>query len=460
MDHTKRLGTAPLLPLIISFSLPSIISMLMNALYNIFDRIFIGQFAGENALGGLTISFPVMMVMFAIGGLFGMGGAALISIKFGEHDLDGANKIFGNLAVLTVASSLVMMTLGQIFLPQLLTLVGATPASLPHAQEYMRIILLGLVFQLSSFTLAALVRTEGKPYFAMASQLVAAGVNIVLDYLFIGVFGMGVQGAAIATVIGQFAGFAMLAWHFFISKKSMLKLTAANLKLKLSIALNIFVIGGSTLVINIGTSVSAAIMNIALITYGGDSAIAAMGAIGSMIVVVMMPIFGLQQGIGPIIGYNHGNKQPDRVKKAFWTGLWMSSAFAFAMFAVLAIIPHTIAELFFAPGSPTIEVFVQGLLLHASFLLLLPFTVMITAYFQSTAQGRKGLTLSISRQVIIIITVLVFPIFWDLPGVWLTGPAGEIFTVLLGFILLATRQQGSAQTLLSRRRPAEKSMLP
>lgn len=439
MDHTKRLGTAPIFGLIIKFSIPSIISMSVSALYSFCDRIFIGLYAGEDALGGVSVAFPVMMILFAFGGLFGVGGAALISIKFGERKIDEANRIYGNLAVLVVVSSLFLMGLAQLILPQLLTLAGAAPVLMPYAQDYMRIILLGLLFQIASFTLSALVRTEGRPYFAMASQLVAAVVNIGLDYLFIGVLDMGVSGAALGTIIAQMFGLSMLIYYFFISKKSTLKLHAANLRLSFDIVRRICVIGGSTFVINVGTSISAAVMNIALQMYGGKAAVTSMGAINIMIVLVLMPIFGLQQGISPIIGYNHGMRQKKRVRSAFNSGLLISSVFALIMFALMEIFPHILALSFFEQSSSTIAVFIPGLRIQAAFLPLLPITVMITAYFQSTAQGRKGLILSIGRQVLIIVAVLVMPVFWNLTGIWATAPVAEVFTVAIALVLYAAK---------------------
>ncbi len=445
MDHTKQLGTDPVLKLILRFSIPSIISMVVNAIYNFVDRLFIGQFSGEDALGGLTIAFPIMMIIFAFGALFSVGGAALISIKFGEHDLDEANKIYGNLAVLTVLTSIIMSIAGEAFLAPLLSFVGATENVLPYAQEYMQIILLGLVFHLCSFTMAALARSEGRPRLAMASQIASAVTNIILDYIFIGPLGMGVAGAAIATIIGQFVGFAILANHFFISKKGLLRLHIANLKLKLSIVRRICVIGASTFVINVGTSLSAAFMNVYLVIYGGDAAIVSLGIINSLIVLVLMPIFGLQQGIGPIIGYNHGMGQTDRVKKALWTGIGVGTVFAVIMTGAIEIIPEAFASWFLDPSSPTIAVCAVGLRLMSLFLPMLPITVSVTAYLQSTAQGTKGLVLSLSRQALVILFVVIFPNLWGLNGIWLSTPVSEFFAIALALGFLAYDKYRSAK---------------
>ena len=449
MDHTKQLGTDPILKLIIRFSIPSIISMFVNAIYNIVDRIFVGQFVGEDALGGLTITFPLMMVAFAIGALFAVGGATLVSIKFGERNVEHANQVYGNLLVLTAISCLSMIILGEIFLPPLLMLVGATQTVLPYAQDYMQIILPGLFFQLSSFTMSSLARSEGNPRLAMNSQLVSALTNIVLDYLFIGPLGMGVSGAAIATIIGQFTGFAMLGYHFFLSKKSILTLYIKNLKLKLSIVKSICITGMSSFVINLGTSVSASFTNIALSAYGGDAAIVSMGAINSLVTLVIMPLFGLLQGVGPIMGYNYGMGKHDRVKKALYSSILLGTSFALIMFAILELFPEATASLFLDPTSPTMLVCASGLRLQALFLPLFPANILVAAYFQSTHRGARALALSLSRQALIILAVMVIPLLWALTGVWIAGPIAEMLGVILAFCFLAFEKRTVPSTIVS-----------
>lgn len=420
--------------------------MVVNAIYNIVDRIFVGHFVGEDALGGLTVAFPIMMVGFAVGTLFAIGGAILVSIKLGERNLKEANHFFGNTAALILLSSLVMSATGMIFLPQLLGLSGATPANLSYALSYMRIIVPCLVFQLASFTLSAIVRSEGKPFFAMASQITSALTNIVLDYVFIGPLGMGVEGAAIATVIGQFVGFAILFHYFFIKKSGMLKLQPANLRLRAALVMRICIIGASSFVINLGTGVSASFTNAMLAQYGGDAAITSYGAINSLFTLVLMPVLGLLQGIGPIMGYNHGMRQPERVWKTLWTGIALATGFTVTMFALLELFPEAFASLFLDPKSPTMAVCANGLRLQMAALPALGFSVLSTAYFQSTAQGRKSLFISVVRQLLVIAGVLVLPLFWRLNGAWLAGSAAEIVTVALAAGMLAASRR--AQRLL------------
>ncbi len=445
MDHTKQLGTAPIFKLIIKFSMPTILSMIVNAIYNIVDRIFVGKFVGEAALGGLTVSFPLMIISFAVGTLFAIGGSTLISIKFGEQNLDEANKIYGNAASLLLISSLLMTVLGQIFLAPLLGLSGATDASFDYAMSYMRIIIIGLVFQLASFTMAALARSEGKPFLSMISQLLSAGVNIVLDYVFIGPLNMGVEGAALATVIGQMVGFVILAHYFFISKKSLLKLHLQNLKLRWRYVKNILVTGASSFVINMGTGVSASFTNAALVVYGGDAAITSFGAINSLFTLVLMPVLGLLQGIGPIMGYNHGMRQHSRVWKTLWAGVGLGCIFTFTLFALMEIYPEAFASLFIDPASPTMAICAHGLRLQMIALPVLSFSVLSTAYFQSTAQGSKSFLISLLRQLLVIVGVLILPQFFQLSGVWLSGPFSELLSLLIASLMLAADKRSRKQ---------------
>jgi len=449
VDHTKQLGTAPILRLVVKFSLPTIFAMIVNAIYNIVDRIFVGKFVGENALGGLTVSFPLMMIGFAVGTLFAIGGATLISIKFGEHNLDEANKVYGNAAMLILISSLLMTVFGEIFLTPLLSLSGATEANLSYASSYMRIIILGLVLQLSSFTMAAIVRSEGKPFLSMISQVLSAVTNIVLDYVFIGLLGMGVQGAAIATILGQLVGFSILFHYYFISKQSLLKLKLSSIRLRWAYVRQILLIGASSFVINLGTGVSASFTNSALAAYGGDAAITSFGAINSLFTLVLMPIIGLLQGIGPIMGYNHGMRQPSRVWKTLWTGIGLGCIFTFTLFVLMEVFPEAFASLFLDLASPTIAVCANGLRLQMLALPVLSFSVLSTAYFQSTAQGKKSFFISLIRQLLVIVGVLVLPQFLQLTGVWLSGPFSELLSlVIASLMLIADRRAHKIQPLI------------
>lgn len=438
MDHTEQIGTAPILKLIMKFSLPAIISMTVNALYNIIDRIFVGQFVGEEALGGLTIAFPVTMVTFAIGALTAIGGATLISIKLGERKHDEAEQIFGNLIVITLINSLILTVAGEFFLDPVLKLVGATAGNLPYAKEFMQLILPGLVFQMSAFALAALARSEGKPLLSMMSQLSSAVINIIMDAILICGLGMGVKGAAISTIVGQFIGLIVLVYYFFFSKKSFLKFRPAYLKLKASIIRRIFVIGTPNFIINFGQSTYSIFMIAGLSAYGGDPAITSMGAINSLVTLVMMPIFGMLQGVLPIMGYNFGMRQISRVRKTLWQGIGIATVFSVIMLCLMETIPEIMSSLFLNPNSPTMEVCAAGLRLQAIAMPILPLNILAVAYFQATTQGTKGMALTITRQAVLIALVIALPYILQLNGSWLSSPFGEVLSAILVIIMLAT----------------------
>lgn len=436
MYNTQKLGTESIMKLIITYSIPSAIGMLVNAIYNIVDRMFIGRFVGENALAGLTISFPIMQLFLALAVLIGIGGSSLIAIKFGEKNFDEANLIFGNLFSLIAITCIAAITVILLNLDSLLNLFGATSEVVGYAKEYMLIILFGLFFQLSAFTLNSIMRSEGHPNIAMLSMIVSAATNIVLDYVFIVISEMGVQGAAIATVIGQATGFIILVRYFF-SGKSILTLQKKNLKLKLCYIKNICSIGSASFLMHLGSSLSLSLLNTLLVKYGGDAAIASRGAINSLFTMVVMPISGIQQGLQPIIGYNHGANLRKRVNKALFSGIGIASIFAVLGFTVLEIYPESFISLFINPDSPTMSIAINGLRLYIISLPYVSISFLGTAFFQATAQGGKAFSLGLAKQFVFLIPALiVLPKIFLLNGVWLAIPIADIFAVLSAVAML------------------------
>jgi putative MATE family efflux protein len=431
-DTTEQLGTELIWRLIVRFSVPSVISMTIAAVYNVVDRFFIGKYVSEFALGGLTVAFPFMMLLFAFGALIGVGGAAMISIRFGEGNKDEADRIFGNMVLLLVCSSLLCSALAMYFLVPLLKLMGATSNNLPYATAYMRVIIIGLVFQLSGFAMATLAQTEGKPRLSMTTQIIACVVNIILDYLFIVVFRWGVTGAALATILGQLIGFAILFWHFFLSGRSLLRLRAQNLAPRFAIVRRICAIGASSFCMQLGTGLSGAILNMALGIYGGDGAISSMGVMGSLFTMALMPILGLQQGIAPIVGYNHGLRRNDRVWRALFLGICIGAVFSGLVFLSFMLFPEAFAALFIDRDSPTMAMCVHGMRLNFLMLPFISVNVIGVTYFQSTARSLPAFVLGISRSILFLIPcVLIMPEFLRLDGVWLSIPASDFLSIAL-----------------------------
>lgn len=437
MDRTEQLGKDPILKLIIRFSIPSIVAMFVQALYSIVDRAFLSRFVGEDALAAITLTFPILMALFSLGALVGIGGSVMISIRFGEQKQDEAQHIFGNIIVLVVSCSILLSIIIRIFLVNILSSLGATGNILNLSVTYMSIILPGIILQLSSFSLAALVRSEGRPKLSMWSQLISAIANIVLDFIFIVVLNMSVTGAAIATIMSQFIGFAILFSHFFLSGKSILKFNFKYLRLNTSIIRQVVAVGLPNFIMTLGGSITFAILLKSIYAYGNDSDIASMGVINSLYTLLLMPILGLQQGVSPIIGYNHGMKQKERVSEALYKGIGIGCIFSVLVTIALQVSPATFASLFISRESPTIVGTIKAIHIYFIMLTFLPINVLGTGYFQATAQSKKAFLLSVSRQGLFLIPALIIlPIFFGLNGVWMATPVSDFISIFLTVIFL------------------------
>lgn len=436
MDQTNELGTKSIWSLLIKFSVPAVIAMLVNAIYNVVDRVFIGQFAGEDALAGLTIAFPVMLMLFAFANLVGIGGSALFSIKLGENNQKEANQIFGNTMVLGAIVALTLVGTLLLNLENILYLFGGTPELVSYASDYMVIILFGFTFQMFSYMLSSFIRTEGKPIFTMVVMLSSAFTNIILDFLFIAIFDMGVKGAALATIIGQFLGFS-ISLYYFLSKKSQVRLCGDDLKLKFPIVKNILVIGFATFLSTVGTSISMILLNRQLLKYGTTVAVTSMGAINSLYTFFIMPINGVTQGMQPIMGYNYGANKKKRVNKTLKYGIIIGVTFSTVVFALLQLFPATFVGLFLDSASATVAVAVTGLRYYILVLPLLSINFMGISYFQSTAKGKTSVVLGFLRQFIFLIPiVLTLPNALGLRGVWLATPIADSLAIIVITIVL------------------------
>jgi putative MATE family efflux protein len=436
MDKTAELGTKPIGALLAQYSIPAVIAMVVNAIYNVVDRVFIGQFAGEEALAGLTIAFPVMMILFSFANLIGIGGAALISIKLGEKDEKAASKVFGNtlgLGILVMATILLAISTNLQFI---LGLFGADPGVLDYASVYLRIIFLGSVFQMLSFILNCTVRTEGRPLLSMVAMISSALTNIILDFFFISILGWGVAGAAYATIAGQFVGLVILA-SFYLRGKSHLHLSVKDFALQGSILIQIVTIGFATFLSTVGTSLAMLFINRGLSTYGGVAAVTAMGVVNSLYTFFIMPVMGITQGLMPIIGYNHGARQKDRVSKTLRLGILIGIVFSTLVFLSMELFPTVFIKMFLEPGSPTIAVTKNGLRIFLLMLPLLSINLIGVAYFQAIGKGRVSIVLGMLRQFLFLLPLLfVLPPLMGLNGVWAATPIADGFAIMVTFIVL------------------------
>ncbi|AKL96871.1 MATE efflux family protein [Clostridium aceticum] len=431
MDQSKQLGEEKVFKLLLKFSIPAIIGMLVNALYNVVDRIFIGNGVGSLGLAGITIGFPIMLFIMACGMLIGLGANALISIRLGEGRKEEAEKILANALVLLIGISLTISVVGSIFLEPLLRVFGASAAVMPYAKEYLQIILWGAVFQSIGFGMNNFIRAEGNPKVAMCTMLIGALLNTALDPLFIFVFNWGIRGAALATIISQAVSSAWVLYHF-LGGRSTLKIRAANLKLDFEVINKIVALGSAPFAMQIAASFLNVLMNKSLTTYGGDIAISGMGVITSIMTLILMPIFGINQGVQPIIGYNYGARKFDRVKEALKLGILGATIIVMIGFVGTRLFPQQMVAFFNREDAELIAFGTQAIKIFMVFLPMIGFQIVSASYFQAIGKPKQAAFLTLSRQVIFLIpALLILPKIFGLEGVLMAGPLADLLSSIL-----------------------------
>lgn len=436
-DRAKLMNEEKILKLFFRFSLPAILGMVVQSLYNIVDRIYIGNIPGYGglAISGIGVVLPINFIIMGFAMLFGIGAGANISLKLGQGKKDDAEKLFGAGYFMLVVSGILISVIGLVFLKDIVNLYGADDQTRIYAEQYLKIILFGNVFNVVSFGLNNIIRAEGNPKVAMYSMLIGAIVNTILDPILIFGFNMGVEGAAYATIFAQFLSFAWTMWYF-LSKRSMLRLTKENIRFDGKLVLQIMSIGASPFAMQVAGSVIGIIMNQSLLKYGSSMAIGAYAAINSVITLFFMPIFGMNQGLQPIIGFNYGAKNYNRVREALKVGI--ISATIVCTFG--AILIQTIPEVFinFITKDEAIrEMGVVGMRRFMFFMPVIGFQIISSNFFQAIGKAKKSFLLSMLRQVIILIPVLlILPPIMGLLGVWTAAPVADIFATLTTAVVL------------------------
>ncbi len=421
--------------LLLEYSLPAIVAMTASSLYNIIDRIFIGQGVGALAISGLALTLPLMNLGVALGALVGAGAATLVSIRLGEKRDDEASLILGNTVILNLIISTLYSVIMLIFLEKILYIFGASDATLPYAKQFMRIILAGNVLFHSYMGLNNIMRSSGYPGKAMAITLLTVCVNLVLAPLFIFVFRWGIQGAAAATVAAQLAGLAMTVFHF-LRKSSFVRFTRGHFSLKKEIVSDIFSIGISPFVINVCACLITIVLNLSLVKYGGDYAVGAFGIIDSILMCVIMIVLGLTQGMQPIAGYNHGAGRIERTKTVLSYTVIAATCITTTGFLLGEIFPRQISRAF--TGNPElIDLSVNGMRTVMMMYPIVGFQMVTSNFFQSIGKARISIMLVLSRQVILLIpALLILPRIFGLSGVWAAMPAADFSASLLTVAVL------------------------
>lgn len=436
MTKENKLGSEKVSKLLISFSVPAIIGMLVNTLYNIIDRMYIGNIegVGKLAITGVGITMPIMTIILAFGMLVGIGTAARISIFLGKGDKETAEKHIGNAFVLIIIFSILITIIGLAFLDKILVVFGASSSTEIYARQYMQIIFAGTIVSMLSFGLNHSIRSDGSPKIAMLSMLIGAIINIILDPILIFVFNLGVRGAAIATVISQFVATIWIL-YYFTKGQSSIKLKKENFKLKKYIVLSIFSIGISPCSMQIAACIVQVIANNSLKHYGGDLAIGAMTIVQSIGMIFLTPIFGLNQGSQPIIGYNFGAKKYRRVKTTVFYGAITATIIVTIGWLVVQLAPQLLIKIF-NNDPELLEIAKNGLRIYLLFIPVIGLQIISSNYFQSVGKAKISMFLSLLRQVILLIPfMIILPRIFGLNGIWMAGAISDLLSAIITFCI-------------------------
>ena len=449
VDAASRLGTEPVGKLLLQFSIPAITGMLTNALYNVVDRVWVGRGVNEIALGGLSLVLPLMTITMAFSMLFGIGSANLISMRLGQGRKKDAENALNHCFFLLVIVALLLMFLELIFLDEILRRMGAGAGTgtLDYARRYYRIILYGHVFMMVGFGYSHCTRAQGFPKITMLAMIIGAGTNMILDPIFILVFGWGVEGAAWATIISQLLS-AVWILSFNLSKKSVIHLNFKNFRPSLRTVLDIMSFGSSSFLLQFAMSTVQLLINMSLGWYGagtlgeggGDIALSGLNINMSITMLIFMPIFGINQGAQPILGFNYGAKKFDRVRKAFLLAITGATGICLLGFSMGQLIPHLLIRIFTPEGSPTLLHFAPIALKVLTITMPINgFTVIATNFFVVTGRPKISIFLSMLRQVIALIPcLLIFGRIWGLWGVVAAVPSADTFAFICTGLMILT----------------------
>ncbi len=429
------LASMPVKKLLWTLSLPAMAGMLTMSLYNVVDTIFIGRGVGSIALTGVTLAFPVMMVLMALGFMVGIGAASTASISLGAGNIPRAERTLGNAATLSVVLGLLVMAVTIPNSAALVRLFGASPAAMQPAVEYLDIILLGAVFALFPMAINNMARAEGAARVAMVNMILGSVLNVVLDPLFIFGLHMGVRGAAVATVISQ-AVTSVYVSRYFLSGRSTLRLRRANLLLSRGVTRAILSVGFPSLIRMSAASVIVLLINRALGTYGGDISIAAFGVVNRAQQFLSMPLIALAQGLQPVVGFSYGARRYDRALDVSRYALKLSTGVSLAACLVMVTVPGMVMRVFTTDPALIAEGVRAGRLMSLGFFLV-GYQVVGSTVFQSLGMVLKTLVTQTSRQILVLVPlVLLLPPLLGTDGVWLAHPVSDVLSFFLVLFLL------------------------
>lgn len=446
MDNVQQLETKPIGTLLLQYALPAVITQVISSVYNIVDRVFLGQYVGALAIAGLAITMPIMNIIHALGSLVGVGASSRMSIVLGRKDVRWAEKILGNSMLLTFFFGFLFVSGGYLFMDRILEMFGASQDTIGYAREYMLIVLPGMFFTTMSFNLTGLIRASGYPTKSMWIMAGGAILNIFLDALFISVLGWGIAGAAWATTISMFST-AIVAVAHFVMPRSFIRFKRHAWAPKLYIFRNVLLIGMSPFLMNFAASFVVALLNRQLIRYGGDLAVGAYGIVNTFGAFLVMFILGLCQGMQPIAGYNYGAGHNHRLREVFTLTMKVSLTVGVVGALLAMIIPRLILRAF-TDSEELIAIGIPAMRYLNVMMPLIAFTITNSQFFQSIDKPWIAIVTSLSRQVLFLIPLMfVIPYFMvqaggdGLTGVWVTCTTCDVLGAVLAAALLMSQRK-------------------
>jgi len=434
--------------LLLKLSLPAFFGMFVMTLYNVVDTIFIGHYVGHLGIAGLSIVFPIQMFSIGIGQMTGMGGASLISRFIGADKISRAERVLGNVITSTILVSVIITICGLVAPDFWLRLMGSSETILPYARDYFVVIIIGTFSQTLAMALNGVVRAEGNAHVAMKGMIFGALLNIILDSIFIIPLGMGIQGAALATVIAQIISMAYLLRYYF-SEKSFLQIHSRNLLIEFKILKSILAIGIASFTRMLASSLSVIFINRICITYGGDYAVSAYGIINRIMMFAIMPGIVIGQGLQPVLGFNYGAKRYKKALKTVLIAIVAATVCSIIVFLILFLLPEPFIRIFTSDS----KLIAQGAYAAKRVFLalyLVGFGMVGSLTFQSIGKATQSFITAVARPALFLIPlVFILPRFLQLDGVWLAFPIADALAVILILVLLIPQLRQFRKMVLS-----------
>lgn len=440
MNETNNFSTGKLFPMILKYSIPAAISLLITAIYNIVDRIFVGNFNGTSALAGLSICFPLSYMMIAFGLTCSAGGSSLFSLFAGKGQQKNMNRSFGNALLLVAIFEIPLSLLLLIFIDPVLKIFGVTETAYSYAFEYYKIVALGCLFQGLTLVFCDFVRVSGRPVLGMCVTGIGAVANMILDALFVAFLGWGVAGAAWATVIGQVLS-ALLGAYLILKGYTKVEIQKETFSFDFDLSKKIVSCGFAFWIAQMAMGLISLVYNSQLGKYGGDMAISVYAVVASIMTFVIMPASGISQGIQPIVGNNFGAKNYRRVMSALYQASALSVGVTCIIWLIVMLFPTAILSSFGA-SEKMLELGTIGLRINFCITPILGFVMLATTFFQSIAKPVPSIVITFLRQLLFLIPfIYIFPVFWGINGIFAAQPVSDALALILSVILVVREQR-------------------